>query len=244
MAFKEDVLPVDVRPGSMSTPAFSTTVKQLRGGGEYRSRNWAHPLRNFEIAYGSRTKERIEAELQTFMFDVAVGSFNGFRARDWSDYTATNEQLGVGDGTTYWFRFYKRYANYQRRIMKPDPSTVTIYVNGGVVDPDTWAIDADNGVVVFLNAPATNDIISWTGEFHVPVRFMEDTLPVNMLLHTRGVIEQIGLRELRIKEVIDTDEYDTIRDYLATFDKTDLDNMLDLLHIHVNTKWPESDTSP
>ena len=238
MAFKENVLPVDVRPGSTSTPAFRTTVKQLRGGGEYRTQLWEHPLRTFEIAYGTRSVERIESELQTFLFDVSKGALNGFRARDWSDYTATDEQCGVGDGTTFWFRMYKRYASYQRRILKPDPSTVTIKVNGTTVSPDAWAIDADNGVVVFLSPPSTGNIVTWSGQFHVPVRFMDDTLPVGMSIHTKGVIDQISLRELRVKEVINTDEFDTLRDFLANFDKTDLNNMLDLLHTHVNTNWP------
>ena len=80
--------------------------------------------------------------------------------------------------------------------------------------------------------------MTWSGQFHVPVRFMDDTLPVGMSIHTKGVVDQIGLRELRVKEVINTDEFDTLRDFLATFDKTDLNNMIDLLHTHVNTNWP------
>lgn len=239
MAFSEDILPVDVRPGSSGGPGFSTTVKQLRGGGEHRNQLWSHPLRTFEVSYGSRTKERIEAELQTFMLDVAKGAFSGFRARDWSDYTATDEQCGTGDATTYWFRLYKRYGTYQRRIMKPDPSTVTIYLDGDVADPDTWFIDAENGTVVFLDAPGNSVIVSWTGEFHVPVRFESDMMTIQMLIHTKGAISALGLKELRLREDIDTAEYDTLRDYLTTFDKTDLMSMLDVLHVHVNTNWAE-----
>lgn len=244
MAFSEDILPVDVRPGSSGGPGFSTTVKTLRGGGEHRNQQWAHPLRTFEVSYGSRTRERIESELQTFTLDVAKGAYSGFRARDWSDYTATNEQCGTGDGVAYWFRMYKRYGSYQRRIMKPDPDTVTIYVNGVEVDEDTWFIDAENGVVVFLTPPATNDVVAWSGEFHVPVRFEEDAMTIQMLIHTKGSVAGLGLKEIRVRESIDTSEYDNLRDYLTAFDKTDLLSMLDVLHTHVNTNWPATDNQP
>jgi len=190
------------------------------------------------VAYGSRDTADIETDLQQFVFTTA-GAFSGFRARDWSDYTAIDEQIGEGDGSTYYFRLTKRYGTYERRIMKPDPTTVTITVNGNTADPDSWAIDADNGVVVFLVAP-TSGVITWSGQFHVPVRFEDDQLTTSMLMYSKGAINDIGLREIRVREVIDTDEYDTIRDYLGAFDKTDLIAMFDLLDYHVNTKWYET----
>lgn len=238
MAFLEDVLPVDIRPGATGGPGFSTTIKQLRGGGEYRNQLWRHPLRTFEVEYGSRTRQRIEEELQSFIFRTG-GAFSGFRARDWSDYTATDEQIGVGDGTTFWFRLYKQYGTYQRRILKPDPNTVTIRVNGTTQDAERWVVDADNGVVVFRDAPPALAVIEWSGEFHVPVRFDADNMTINMLMHTKGTVSGVGLREIRLNEVIDTDEFDTIREYLAAFDRTELIAMLDALGIHVNTNWPD-----
>lgn len=238
MSFSESILPVDVRPGSSGGPGFSTTIKTLRGGGEYRSQLWSHPLRMFEVAYGSRTKERIESELQTFMLDIAKGSAVGFRVRDWSDYTAETEYCGTGDGSTYWFRMYKQYGSYRRRIMKPHVGTITVYFDGETADPDAWFIDAVNGTVVFLDAPTNGTVVTWSGEFHVPARFEADMMTISMLTHARGALSELGLKEIRVRENISTDDYDTVREHLAVFDKTDLMEMLDLLYIHVNVNWP------
>lgn len=240
MAFLEDVLPVDVMPGASSDPMFSTTVKRLRGGGEHRNQLWANPLRTFEIAYGSRSRERIEDELQSFLIKAA-GAFNGFRARDWSDYQVTNEAIGVGDGVEYWFRLTKQYGTYSRRIMKPDPATVTIYVNGAVLDPDTWVVDGSNGVVVLLRPPGVGDVVAWSGEFHVPVRFDADNMTVNMMIHSKGAVSDLGLREIRVREAIDTAEFEMLIDVINAFDKTDLIALIDLLNPHVNVKWPSTD---
>ena len=243
MSFLENVLPVDVRPGASGGPGFSTTVQQLRGGGEYRNRLWQHPLHTYELEYGVRSVERVEQDLKQFILETA-GAFSGFRARDWSDYSVTKEQISVGDGTTYWFRLYKDYGNYQRRILKPDPTTVTIYVNGSTVPASEWAIDSDNGTVIFADPPALNQVIAWTGEFHVPVRFMEDNMSIQMLIHTKGAVRGLGLRELRLRENINETDYDTIRDFLNEINKADLFAMLDALDIHVNTNWPATDNQP
>ena len=113
----------------------------------------------------------------------------------------------------------------------------TIYVDGDLIDPDTWFIDGVNGTVIFATAPAANSIVTWSGEFHVPVRFDSDDMTINMLTHAKGNLGALGLRELRVREDIDADEYDNLRGFLTEFDKTDLDTMLDLLHVHVNTNW-------
>ena len=94
-----------------------------------------------------------------------------------------------------------------------------------------------NGTVIFATAPAANSIVTWSGEFHVPVRFDSDDMTINMLTHAKGNLGALGLRELRVREDIDADEYDNLRGFLTEFDKTDLDTMLDLLHVHVNTNW-------
>lgn len=239
MSFLEQVLPVDIRPGSSGGPGFSTTVKQLRGGGEYRNRLWEHPLRMYEVGYNVRDRDTIEERLQAFIYETG-GAHSGFRARDWSDYQATNEQLGTGDGVTFWWRLTKRYGSYSRRILKPDPATVTITLNGTPVDPDDFAIDGDNGIVVFYTPPATDDIVAWSGEFHVPVRFDTDEMSIQMLMQGKGSVSDLTLREIRIREVIDTGEFATLRAFLGAYDRDDLIAMMDLLDIRVNYIWPEA----
>lgn len=210
MSFSETVLPVDVQPGATTTSAFNTTVVTLRSGGEYRNQRWANPLRNYEVTYGSRNRDQIIADLQTFMLERS-GAFQAFRARDWSDYVATDEPAGTGDGSSFWFRMYKGYGGYQRRILKVDEPTVTVEIDGALQAPSSYAIEPNNGIVILATPPVNGAVITWSGEFHVPVRFEDDDFAIRMLMHTKGVLPTIGLKEVRVYETIDEAAYATIQ---------------------------------
>ena len=236
MAFLEQLLPVTVAPGATSAPAFLTSIKQLRGGGEYRNALWRDPLRSFSVRYNARDVERIEDELLTFMFATS-GSLHGFRAKDWSDFAVEDEQFAVGDGTTSWFRLTKRYGTYSRRIMKPDAATVTIKFDGSSVDPDHYAVDGVNGTVIFFEPPPVTTMITWSGEFHVPVRFEDDALPILMATRQTGMVPDIKLREVRVREDIDTDFYDDVIAILGSYDWTDVIDLGNIIEYTVNTHW-------
>lgn len=236
MAFFEQLIPVTISPGASSAPAFATSIQKLRGGAEYRNALWAHPLRTFNTSYGNRDRQLVEDELLAFAMST-MGSLHAFRAKDWSDFTATDEQIGTGDGVVWWFRLTKRYGTYVRRISKPDPATVTIRLDGDLVDPAGYVIDAVNGTVLFLVTPSVGQIITWSGEFHVPVRFEDDALGIVMTYYRVGEVPSVALTEVRVRENIVTEDYDLVREFLAEYDREELEAMLDLLDLHVNTQW-------
>lgn len=238
MTFINDVLPLDVAPRAAVSPEFRTTIKTLRSGGEARNRQWQNPLRSFGLRYNVRSMQRVRDEIVRFAFDTG-GAHVGFRARDWSDYEAAGEHIAVGDGSTYWFRLTKRYGTYERRILKPDPATVTITLDDEALSADEFVVEGENGLVIFAEPPRSNTRIAWSGEFHVPVRFDDDITNVMMMKHDVAAIEDVGLREIRLREMIDLAEIDRLREYLTEFDLTDLDAMFDILDIHVNTNWPD-----
>ncbi len=210
MSFSESVLPVNVQPGATSSTMFATTVVTLRSGAEYRNQRWANPLRTYEVSYGVRPRAALLTDLQQFALERA-GAFEGFRARDWLDYTAEDEPAGTGDGTTWWFRFYKQYGTHQRRVLKVDLATVTVEVDGIPLAPSSYSVDANNGTVILATAPLAGELVTWSGEFHVPVRFEDDDIATRMLMYSKGVVPDVGLREVRITESIDETAYATIR---------------------------------
>lgn len=234
--FLEKQLPVDVAPNAIGGPGYMTTILSLRGGGEYRNALWEHPIREYTFSYNARTPERIEDELLAFVMET-MGALYGFRVKDWSDYKAIDSQAGIGDGTTYYFRMTKKYGNVSRRIMKPIPSTVTVKIGGVESDPRYWYIDSVNGVIVFQDPPASNKIITWSGEFDVPARFEDDALQVVMAYHRSGSISSIGIREIRVREIIDETKYGIVREFMSNQHKADLARALDALHVHVNQNW-------
>ena len=236
MVVSNAVLPVDVAPGATSGTQFATTIVQTRSGAEFRNRRWQHPLRFYELAYNVRDRERVIDELVAFALERG-GAHEAFRARDWSDYQVTAAQIGVGDGLVTWLRLVVPYGAYERRIMLPDPATVTITVDGDAMDPDDFVIDSLNGAVIFRDPPASGDVVAWTGEFHVPVRFQDDDTVARMLTHAKGAVDGIGVKEVRVVETIDPANYELIRDYMHEFDLTDLIDMFDALDNHINEEW-------
>lgn len=206
MAQLEDRIPVDVSPGVAGGPEFKTTIKTLRGGGESRNQLWANPRRRYTTSYGNRDPQIIADELLTFLYKTR-GSLHSFRAKDWSDYQVTGEAIATADGSDYWFRLTKAYSDYSRRILKPVAGSVSVTVDGVSVPASDYRIDTVNGAVVLFETPGVGEVVTWTGEFDVPVRFAEDAMDVVMDVHTSGHVESVGLIEVRARENIVEADY-------------------------------------
>lgn len=232
----EKLLPVDVAPGQAGGPGFMTQVKKLRGGAEFRNRLWTDPLRSYSTRYNHKEQSWLVDELHSFVYEVG-GSHLAFRARDWSDYLAEDEQVAVADGETWWFRLYRRYGAYERRIIKPRPATVTVYVDGYEVDRNAYVVDGVNGTIIFGHPPPEGSLITWSGEFHVPVRFEDDVLDVVMTTAARGTVSPFGLLEVRTKESINGTDYADVRDFIRAYDGGSWSNLFDILYRHVNIEW-------
>ena len=210
MNFIEQQFPTDVRPEASGGPEYKTTVVDLRSGASHRNSLWADPVRNYSVTLGPRDRDSVAAILD-FVAN-AHGGLNGFRMKDWSDYDATDEFVGVGNGSDYWFRLNKAYgAAYTRRILKPVLGTVTVYLDSVPLSGSAWALDTRNGVIVFQTAPGVGVQITADFEFDVPVYFADDMTEVLMLAQRLGQWSDIRLREDKIKEDIDVTYLDSIR---------------------------------
>ncbi len=114
--------------------------------------------------------------------------------------TATNQAIGIGDGTTTAFQLVKAYSSgahtWTRTITKPVTGTVTVALDG-IVQASGWSVDTATGLVTFTAAPASGVIVSVGFEFDVPVRFDTDRLDVTHDLERLGSITSIPLIELR-----------------------------------------------
>jgi uncharacterized protein (TIGR02217 family) len=181
MSFHEILFPEDISYGSTGGPGFNTTIIELSSGHEQRNINWSEAKATYEAQHGIKTRTQME-ELIDF-FWARNGKAYGFRYKDWADYELSGEQIGVGDGTTNTFQVTKTYEPsgypYVRTIRKTNPGTIVIYKNGVIVpQPSAASIDDTTGLITFVTAPAIADVITVTGEFHVPVRFDIDDMKV------------------------------------------------------------------
>jgi uncharacterized protein (TIGR02217 family) len=141
---------------------------------------------------------------------------HGFRFRDQTDYSADSTVgllgTGVGSGVAA-YQMYKRYTaasiNFDRKILKPVSGTVAVFKNAvsQTIVPSApgagqCTVNTVTGIVTFGgSAPTGGDVITWSGDFDVPVRFDLDAMQARALRTYGGRSllswDSIALIELR-----------------------------------------------
>ncbi len=184
--FHELLFPTDISYGSSGGPKFKTTIFTANSGYEQRNINWSNVRCEYTANQGIKTQEQMDV-LTDFFFNRQGKAF-GFRFFDWNDYAITNQVIGTGDGATTAFQIVKTYTSSQdesgesytfsRTLNKIAWDSVEeVQVGSVVLDPSTYTVDYNTGLITFATAPADNDIVSvGYAEFHVPVRFDTDQL--------------------------------------------------------------------
>ena len=173
--FHEVRFPDRIAVGATGGPAFSTTVIATASGYEQRNVSWAEARGRWNVATGLRRHEDV-AELIAF-FRCRMGRAYGFRFKDHTDFKATAQQLGVGDGTATQFQLVKRYASgpatVTRTVRKPVAGTLALFADATPLSTGV-SLDATTGVVTVTPAPALGVILTADVAFDVPVRFDVD----------------------------------------------------------------------
>jgi uncharacterized protein (TIGR02217 family) len=107
--FHEVWFPDNIAYGATGGPEFATTVVATGSGHEKRNVNWAEARGRWDVASGLKKPAQID-ELIAF-FRARRGKAHGFRFKDWTDYKATGQPLGTGDGAKTQFRLMKHYPS-------------------------------------------------------------------------------------------------------------------------------------
>jgi uncharacterized protein (TIGR02217 family) len=196
MSFYEFRINDEISRGSKGGPVWSTAKAITSSGRRSVNRNWTSPLWRFDVSYGIRTQEDFEEVRDLFM--VVYGAFDGFRYKDWHDYQADEETSSVAlvSGSTY--QLYRRYTrgsrSFDRKITKPVSGSVVILDADG--DPISATVDYTAGTFV----PDAGTPAAWSGEFDVPVVFMDDTLDTVEIDGHRDAF-LAGLGSIRLEEI-------------------------------------------
>lgn len=191
--------------GYTSEPAYSNTITRFWGGGETRQRNWSRPLIRISCTVGPREDEVIETLLA--WWHVAGGSANGFRFKDYADFSsatfgsaisAVDQPLILDPGSPALYQLTKRYTHgagtQDREIYKPVSGTVLIADNGVLKTAGVhYTIDHTTGLVSLLFTPV--GALTWGGEFDLPMRF-DSEMPVEVM-ERRIQSVSFSLMELR-----------------------------------------------
>lgn len=204
-SFDDVVFPIEIGKEAMVSPEFSTQVVTTLSGHERRNSDWADARLNYDVGIGVRS----EADLGVLLsfFRARRGAAVAFRFADPFDDsshnlvgipTATDQQLGTGDGIRTRFNLIKNYdagdRAQQRRITRPRAGSVLAAVNGVAVS--NWQLGA-LGEIIFETAPANGAAISAGFRFDVPVRFASDQIEINRYSFGAGETPSVPLIEIK-----------------------------------------------
>lgn len=207
MQFHDVQFPVHIARGARGGPRRRTQIVELGSGHEERNASWADSRREYDVGYGLRNADDLQA-LVAF-WEARNGRLYGFRFKDWSDYkscpfsqpvSALDQLIGMGDGSALEYRLRKSYGAaphaWSREITRPVAGTVRIAL-GGVEQLDGFAVDHATGRITFATAPAPGAQITAGFEFDVPARFGLDQIDVTLSIERMGTIQSIPVTEIR-----------------------------------------------
>lgn len=190
---------------------WQTTVVMMAGGSEQRNAGWSDARRRYD-ATTAPTLTLTSLQSVEKHFNARRGRTRSFALRDRSSFRATTELFGTGDGVTTTFQLSVVSGDsgnaYTREIYLPENGTVSIFDNASPVSPTITYTGANGGRVVFGIAPTAGHLLTWSGDYWIPVRYDIDEFPDSELFvwtsGTTGLVKgpSIGLIEVRY-----TDEF-------------------------------------
>lgn len=155
------------------TPMWSTSTMKSVSGRELRLANYSYPIWKFKLSYEVLRAQPLFVELQSLMsfFNRVQGQFDTFLYSDPSDYTATAQYIGTGNGTTTTFQLMRTLGAFVEPVTAPDITHCTIYVNGS---PVTATTSAATGLTTLASAPTAGQTVTWSGQFYFRCSFLDD----------------------------------------------------------------------
>lgn len=172
--FIEERLLDCVSYGTQGGPTWLTRKVPLRSGVIRRNPLRSRPMYRFNIVY--RNLKPVDHMEVINAFNACFGGAVSFRLKDWSDFEASDEPMSaLGSGAPQTLQLQKLYTfgnqSVARPIRKPVQGTVIVEANGV---PISATIDYATGMATYT--ASNGALVTWSGEFDVPVMFEDDEL--------------------------------------------------------------------
>ncbi|MGB3797889.1 MAG: DUF2460 domain-containing protein, partial [Alteraurantiacibacter sp.] len=204
-SFDDVLYPLALGRDTAASPEFSTSISLTASGYERRNSQWSDARMHYDVGPGIRSE--IELGILLEFFRARRGPARGFRLSDPFDFssnsltgspTATDQQVGTGDGLTASFRLSKSYGHGAdpqiRQITRPRGETILVSVND--VPTTNWTL-GPGGRIIFSDAPVPGAIVRAGFLFDVPVRFSQDRLDISGSTFAAGEVPSVPLIEVR-----------------------------------------------
>lgn len=174
MSFIDTRLNDRYRYGFAGGPRWSTLVVDMANGRNRRIKQWSLPHHEFTADYATFNEAEKAQLLNAFM--AAGGAFSAFRFRDWNDWMAVDQEIGVGNGTTAPMQLVRNYKFGPTTYTRP----ITLPLNAEIRDAENNVVAATVDPLTGLatpTAPWPAKTLRWNGQFDVRVRFADDFNP-------------------------------------------------------------------
>jgi len=163
-----------IKWGIEKEPEFSTRVVRAVSGYEVRLAERAYPTYQIKLSFEFLRSAAAYLELQAVvgLFLRHQGQCDSFLLLDASDYQATNQSFGTGDGVNKIFSLVSTWGGFVQPV-RNIKTIGSITVNGTATSAYTIGT---TGLITFTAAPALGAVLRWTGEYYHRCRFADDTL--------------------------------------------------------------------
>lgn len=165
--------------GTMYARRYATQEAAVRSGLVQRNASRSNSVRRYVVKFNSLKPEDHDEVIAAF--EVCDGPATGFLIKDWADYSVNQGSLGNAPAGTTAVQLKKVYTwggqTKDRKITKPVAGAVVEQYVAGVWTAKAGTLDTTTGLFTPTTAWTTGAPLRWTGEFDVPVRFVNDELP-------------------------------------------------------------------
>jgi uncharacterized protein (TIGR02217 family) len=154
------------------SPQFSSLPQEAVSGKDNPIQLWPFPRYHYEQTYSVlRISAGEFAQLMAF-FNLAGGKAGAWLYNDPNDNAATDQIIGIGDGTRTQFGLVRNLGGAIEPVFAPAPAPV-IKLNGA---PTGAFILGTTGLITMSSPPGAGVQVSWTGTFYWVCRFDDDRI--------------------------------------------------------------------
>lgn len=191
-SFIEERLLDEMAYGFSGGPTYNTLVTSLRSGIQRRKIQRSRPLHRFSGSFDRREDAIVDELLNAY--HGTYGAAVGFRFKNWLDYQAEQEVIGTAVDGLQSLQLIKTYqfgnSSNAVPIRKPVEGQVQLFADGVEIGSTT---NETTGVVTF--SATAGQVISWSGEFDLPVSFENDEFV--------GLIDTYGASTINVQLIED-----------------------------------------
>ena len=191
-------------------PTFKTIIGKSVSGREVRFPNQPYSLWEMELTFEvlrDQTQNQVpyapEAGFTDFMqlcqlFLMMYGQLGLFYFDAFWDNSRTNQLIGIGDGSTVTFGFYRTWGEAASNLTEPIGglnSLSQVQVNGVTVSPSDYNYSANE--ITFGTAPGVGQPITATFSFFYCCRFLDDIEEFEEFYKDIWQVKSLKIRSIR-----------------------------------------------